>query len=571
VINDSSRFRACSRWTTGSRLPLILAAAGLSILGALPASAAAVFQINSGGAAAAPFAADKLFSGGKTSTTTATINTSGVTNPAPQAVYKSERWGGDANDNPAPFSYTFTGLTAGASFTVRLHFAEIFFTATGQRAFNVAINGTRVLTNFDIVAAAGGANKAIVKEFTTTATSSGTIAVNYTVGTADAPKSSGIEIVSASSTPDFSLSASPASQTVTAGGSTSYSAGVAAVNGFSGNVVLSVSGLPAGATASFSPSTVAGSGSSTLNVSTSASTPAATSTLTITGTSGGTSHTTSVNLVVNGAATPNFTLSATPASRTVTAGGSTTYTASVSPQNGFGSSVSLSVSGLPAGATASFSPSSITGGSGSSTLNVSTSASTPAATSTLTINGSGGGISHSATVSLTVNSAGGGGGTTLNNVYITLYGFPDNSPPGKAISYPKSGGFPTIHNQATAGGSASNPSTFASDAKDGEFRIGQIVYVPFLQKYFINEDECTGSGPPIAGTGNCEADWQRNRQFHIDLWLDGSPPGRTQSVLDCEDALTRKDTIIVDPPNNLTVDPRPLFDSSTNTCWPNTH
>jgi hypothetical protein len=164
-------------------------------LGVNAAGGSVVDQVNSGGPAVSPFAADAFFSGGQTDTVTATIDTSGVTNPAPMAVYQSERWGGDSASNPAPFSYTFPNLTAGASYTVRLHFAEIFWTAAGQRKFNVAINGTTVLTNFDIIAAAGAANKAIVEQFTTTANSSGQIVVSYTVGTADAPKSSGIEII----------------------------------------------------------------------------------------------------------------------------------------------------------------------------------------------------------------------------------------------------------------------------------------------------------------------------------------------------------------------------------------
>jgi hypothetical protein len=160
-----------------------------------PTGPRALYQINSGGAAATPFAADAFFSAGQTASTTATIDTSAVTTPAPIAVYQAERWGGDVNSNPAPFSYTFANLTPGGSYTVRLHFAEIFWTTTRQRVFNVAINGTPVLTNFDIIAASGAANKAIVQEFTTTADSSGQIVVLYTVGAADAPKSSGIEII----------------------------------------------------------------------------------------------------------------------------------------------------------------------------------------------------------------------------------------------------------------------------------------------------------------------------------------------------------------------------------------
>jgi hypothetical protein len=81
-----------------------------------------------------------------------------------------------------------------ASHTVRLHFAEIFQSSAGSRLFNVAINGTTVLSSFDIFAAAGGANKAIVKEFTVAADSNGKIAIAFAT-VRDNAKISGIEIL----------------------------------------------------------------------------------------------------------------------------------------------------------------------------------------------------------------------------------------------------------------------------------------------------------------------------------------------------------------------------------------
>lgn len=213
-----------------------------------------------------------------------------------------------------------------------------------------------------------------------------------------------------STSPDFSLSATPASQSVAAGGSASYTISTSALNGFSGTVSLSVSGSPGGATASLSPSSVSGSGSSTLTVSTTSSTPAGSFTLTVTGTSGSLSHTATVTLSVT-SSTPNFSLSATPASQSVTAGGSTTYTVSASALSGFSGAISLSVSGLPTGATESFSSASISG-SGSSTLTLSTTSSTPAGSSTLTITGTSGSLSHTATVTLTVGTTQPSGTTT---------------------------------------------------------------------------------------------------------------------------------------------------------------
>jgi hypothetical protein len=145
---------------------------------------AAVTRVNCGGGAASPFGADAFFSGGNTYATTNGVATSGVANAAPEAVYRSERWGNH--------TYTFTGLTPGASYVVRLHFAEIYWTTVGARVFNVVVNGAAALTNFDIVAVAG-ANRAVVRDVTTTASSAGRIAVQY-VTVRDNAKSSGIEI-----------------------------------------------------------------------------------------------------------------------------------------------------------------------------------------------------------------------------------------------------------------------------------------------------------------------------------------------------------------------------------------
>jgi Immunoglobulin domain/Abnormal spindle-like microcephaly-assoc'd, ASPM-SPD-2-Hydin len=115
----------------------------------------------------------------------------------------------------------------------------------------------------------------------------------------------GIQIVPAGPPAGFTISASSSTQTVNAGSSTTYTVNVGAVNGFTGTVNLSASGLPSGATPSFSPTSVSGSGSSTLTVTTTGSTPTGNETLTITGTSGSLTHTATVTLVVT---TSNITV-----------------------------------------------------------------------------------------------------------------------------------------------------------------------------------------------------------------------------------------------------------------------
>jgi hypothetical protein len=101
------------------------------------------------------------------------------------AVYQHGRAG--------DFTYTIPGLTAGSTYTVPLHFAETYFSASGDREFNVAINGTTVLTNLDICGTVGK-DAALLETFNTTANSSGQIVIAFTLGAANQPVVMGIEI-----------------------------------------------------------------------------------------------------------------------------------------------------------------------------------------------------------------------------------------------------------------------------------------------------------------------------------------------------------------------------------------
>jgi len=144
-------------------------------------------QISAGGPATGTWAADEDFTGGATAAVTNAISTTGVTNPAPQSVYQHNRYGN--------FTYTIPGFTAGATYTIRLHFAEEYWTTAGSRIFNVLIDGTQVLTNFDILATAGGEYKAVVEQFSETAPSNGTFTVQF-VSVKDNAQVNGIEILS---------------------------------------------------------------------------------------------------------------------------------------------------------------------------------------------------------------------------------------------------------------------------------------------------------------------------------------------------------------------------------------
>ncbi len=161
-------------------------------------------SINAGGGAAGSFVADVDYSGGSTYSTSSAIDTSLLGSAVPpQSVLQSERYG--------EFTYTVPGFAAGSMQAVTLYFAEIYWTAAGQRTFNVLVNGTTVLSAFDIFAAAGGANKAVARTFNATANASGQVVIQFTKGGgADNPKVSGIGIGTVIVDPGNSLTVSKA-------------------------------------------------------------------------------------------------------------------------------------------------------------------------------------------------------------------------------------------------------------------------------------------------------------------------------------------------------------------------
>jgi hypothetical protein len=195
---------------------------------------------------------------------------------------------------------------------------------TGSRTGAYRISGTGITTA--TVNATDAANTNFTSAFTQANNSAGNF-VKFTItaggftltatpGAASDAKPrapvNGIQIVSTASAPpppppppppapDFTIAVSPASQSVAQATATNYTVTVGAVNGFTGTVNLSATGVPANATASFSPPSITGSGTSTLTITTTASTPTGTSTLTITGTSGTLTHSATAQFAVTAA------------------------------------------------------------------------------------------------------------------------------------------------------------------------------------------------------------------------------------------------------------------------------
>ncbi len=202
--------------------------------------------------------------------------------------------------------------------------------------------------------------------------------------------------------PAFGLTATSASGTVTAGSSTTFTLNTTVVNGFKSAITLSVSGLPKGVSAKFVPASIAspGNGSSTLTLTAASTTLGGVYALTVSGSSGGVTKTQALSLTV---IAPSFTLTLAGTMVVVARGGSMPLAVTTAALNEFASPITLSVSGLPKGVTASFAPASLAApGSGSCTLSLKAAPSATTGSFTLTVTASGGGVTKTQTLALKV-------------------------------------------------------------------------------------------------------------------------------------------------------------------------
>jgi hypothetical protein len=207
----------------------------------------------------------------------------------------------------------------------------------------------------------------------------------------------------------FTLAASPTSLNLTPGADGTTTISLTAGNGFAGIVDLSAKIIGAtDVTATLNPSSITGSGTSTLTVSTTSATPGGTYMLAVTGTSSGGIQTQPAYVTL---ALPDFYLSVSPSTIYLNQGASTGPTVTVNSQNSFSGTVDLSVSALPTGVTAAFSPPS-TSSSSTLTLTASTTAVT-VGSDYLTVSGVSGSTSplNAPYTILSVSAATGTGGS----------------------------------------------------------------------------------------------------------------------------------------------------------------
>jgi hypothetical protein len=187
-------------WQLGA-IPTLLVACCLTTVSSTRADSLSGnrLSIDSGGRAVGRFQPDAYYGSqeccgatGQTASTTTSIDTSGVRYPAPQAVYQTLRYA----VAPGYFVYFFSNLTPSTTYRVRLHFAEFILDGANQRQFNVTAQGQTVLTNFDIYAAAGGKNRAVVRSFTAQTNNIGQLTLAFRPGQVGNPQVNGIELVS---------------------------------------------------------------------------------------------------------------------------------------------------------------------------------------------------------------------------------------------------------------------------------------------------------------------------------------------------------------------------------------
>lgn len=224
-------------------------------------------------------------------------------------------------------------------------------------------------------------------------------------------------IASAAASPDFVLSVTPVSLSITAGATGSaLSVKATAVNGFSGNVMVAITGLPAGVTANPASLTLAPGVAQPITITADASAAAGSAKLTLSATSGTLTHTVTEAVTIAAApASPDFALSVTPASLSITAGATgSALSVKATAVNGFSGKVTVAIAGLPAGVAANPASLTLTPGTAQSTI-LTAGSSAVAGSVTLALKGTSGSLAHSANVSLTITS-----GTTTPSPDFTL-------------------------------------------------------------------------------------------------------------------------------------------------------
>src|SRR5271163_4044927 len=296
-------------------------------------------------------------------------------------------------------------VAVGGSSSVTLSTAVLngFSSAVALSVTGLPNGVTAVFAPTSIASPGSGASKLTLTAASSTTTGSSSLTISATGGGVTKTQTFSLTVAPA---PSFSLSASASSASVAAGASTSITLSTSGLNAFSSAIAISVTGLPKGVTAAFAPASIAspGSGTSKLTLTSASTASTGNSTLTISATGAGVTKTLTLTLTVSPA--PSFSLTANSSTATIAKGASTSLTLSATGQNGFTSSVALSLTGFPKGVTATFSPASLSpssiGTAAASKLTLTASSTATTGASTLTVTATGAGVTKTQTITLNV-------------------------------------------------------------------------------------------------------------------------------------------------------------------------
>ena len=222
------------------------------------------------------------------------------------------------------------------------------------------------------------------------------------VGGCDSPYDTGATATAGpGAADDFSLWLDRNNVAIGPGTSTTVIVHTVVTTGAAQTIALSVSGLPAGVTGSFSPVSVAAGADSALTLTAAVNALPTSTTMTVTGTAVSGTHAAAATVTVSG---NDFSMGLAPAAVTVAAGTSKILTVSTTLTSGVAESITMGVSGLPAGVTGTFSPASVPSGN-SSTLTLTAASTAAAAAAAFTVSGVAASASHSVKGAITVTAA----------------------------------------------------------------------------------------------------------------------------------------------------------------------
>ncbi len=198
---------------------------------------------------------------------------------------------------------------------------------------------------------------------------------------------------------DFTVSLSPPSAKVQRGGSVTFTVDVGKVGNFDAPVSLRVMGLGSGFQYSFSQNSLKPPFTSTLRITTSPNVPLSTLQFTVVAEGGDKVHNVTGSLEVS--EEPGFTISLDKSELTITQGGNGTFTISVNGYGGFTQPVTLALSNLCSGCSASFSANGLPP-SYQSVVTITVSDKASPGNYTLGVTAAGGGLTRSGTIKLVV-------------------------------------------------------------------------------------------------------------------------------------------------------------------------